>query len=100
MGPPPDTSKGPPSPTRSSGRARSKSRVVEQPPVGYNPEEGWDDNIDIDVIPEYPRAKIRSDVSNSSRSLKITAPSDFDRNYIYFKRVLPAAGCHVSKDLW
>lgn len=61
---------------RSSGRARSKSRMVEQPPVGYNPEEGWDDNTsDIGVILEYPggedkerREQIQSVFSKSSTS--------------------------------
>jgi hypothetical protein len=40
---------------RSSGRTRSKSRMIEQPPVVYDPEEGWDDNTsEKGRILEYP----------------------------------------------
>ena|SRR6266576_1872216 len=40
---------------RSSARMRSKSRVIEQPPVVYNPEEGWDDNTsEQGKILDYP----------------------------------------------
>ncbi|KAF8625576.1 hypothetical protein AX15_005298 [Amanita polypyramis BW_CC] len=43
---------------RSSARGRSKSKAIEQPPVMYNPEEGWDDSTsDTCVVLDYPSGK-------------------------------------------
>ena len=56
------------------GRARSKSRMVEQPAVVYNPEEGWDDNTsEIGVILEYPGGedKERREKTHSIFSISI-----------------------------
>ncbi len=70
---------------RSSARMRSKSRVIEQPPVVYNPEEGWDDN----TSEQGKISKLASDTKQGLHSLRVCS----NRNW------LPTMSGHIKKSL-
>ena len=90
--------KEPPAPLGSkrkrSMRGRSKSRVIEQPSVVYNPEEGWDDDTaDECMILEYPGGmeKLRRELPASP--LQCSIPDETDRCWVHGEDVQATNGC-------